>query len=471
MAAVAAAEPQGSGVRQVVPQPQMPPNGDDRHNVWLRMSVSLDLQTLATTGENRRMLFELLSMLCLRNRCQDVLDTVGMAGALQTNDTVYIRGHTGLYLGAKTSSEIICNKADRHSAAALVIESKAPALRPGCRISFCLADQAGRMGVDANGEAKMLPKGGSKDAEQFVIQAFMGDWPMILSGMPVTLRSAGNGKHLDVEGEIVRARSSDRGTLQRIVLEKIPSESEIPSPCSDRDLSVQDQAWLFRRGVQLALIDKQAFAAFVSKHKGVDKDLLLTYTCLWEAEWRATRPSFADGAGDESGGSPGPGGRTKSVGARGEASKRSTSRPRARTMDTIFSMFGGVNADDKANGDMFTDALRSFFANALRMSQLEADCVQRVIEAFAAALVKDGPFIEAFSASMLPVKERKTYSTPEEVLFGLAYTTMMLNTDAHNQQVAQKMWDNKKFVSAAKDCGVTNGLMMQIFKNVQKEQL
>lgn len=32
--------------------------------------------------------------------------------------------------------------------------------------------------------------------------------------------------------------------------------------------------------------------------------------------------------------------------------------------------------------------MRSFFANAIRMSKLEADPVQRVIEAFAEALVR-----------------------------------------------------------------------------------
>lgn len=47
----------------------------------------------------------------------------------------------------------------------------------------------------------------------------------------------------------------------------------------------------------------------------------------------------------------------------------------------------------------------------------------------------------------------------------------MLNTDMHNKSVGQKMWDTKKFVSAGKDCGVTGGLMMQIYKNVQKEEL
>jgi len=106
------------------------------------------------------------------------------------------------------------------------------------------------------------------------------------------------------------------------------------------------------------------------------------------------------------------------------------------------------------------------------MSQLEANPVQRVIEAFADALVADKAFLESFTASMLPEEERKTYRTPEEVIFGLTYTTVMLNTDLHNEQVAQKMFDVKKFTGApAKDCGVTGGLMMQIFKHIQKEEL
>ena len=38
---------------------------------------------------------------------------------------------------------------------------------------------------------------------------------------------------------------------------------------------------------------------------------------------------------------------------------------------------------------------------------------------------------------------RQTYRTPDEVLFGLAYTTLMLNTDMHNKQVS-KLWRHKK---------------------------
>mmetsp|Transcript_94798 Transcript_94798/g.292261 ORF Transcript_94798/g.292261 Transcript_94798/m.292261 type:complete len:135 (-) Transcript_94798:64-468(-) len=134
-------------------------------------------------------------------------------------------------------------------------------------------------------------------------------------------------------------------------------------------------------------------------------------------------------------------------------------------------MISGVPPEDRDNGNLFVSALRSFFASELRISQLEHDPVQRVIEAFAEALVSDVAFLECFGRSMLPERERRAYRTPDEVIFGLTYTTVMLNTDMHNKQVAQKMWDTRKFVSAGKDCGVTGGLMLQIFKNIQKEEL
>jgi hypothetical protein len=456
-------------------EPQIGPNGEDRHNHWLRTKSSSKSQELANTEANRRTLYELLSMVCIRNRCQDVLDIVGLGGNMKPNDTVFIRGHTGLWLGVKGEHEIMCNKADRGSACGFVIESKVAALRHGAKIALRIVEQSGggsrlRLGVAPGGEARVLPRlGGQRDAEtQFVIQMLADAQSQVASGMPIMLRSVGVGKNLEVEGEIVRAKTMESGTLQRLVMEKVPLDSEIPPACSDRELPVQEQAWLFRRGVQLALIDKQALAKYLSGHKADRTELLKAYTMIWEAEWHANRPSYSSTGGDDSA-APSPATRK----AEPAASRRASSRPRARTMDKLFDMFSGINADDKANGEMFTDALRSFFATALRMSQLEADCVQRVIEAFAAALVNDKTFIEAFTASMLPEKERKScaYSSPEEVVFGLAYTTMMLNTDAHNQQVAQKMWDTKKFVGAGKDCGCTSGLMMQIFKNVQKEEL
>merc|ERR1719476_423950 len=113
--------------------------------------------------------------------------------------------------------------------------------------------------------------------------------------------------------------------------------------------------------------------------------------------------------------------------------------------------------------------MRSFFSEAVYMAQLEADPVQRVIETFAESLTRDASFLASFEASMLPEKERKDYRTPEEVLFALTYTTIMLQTDCHNKQVTQKTWDKKKFENAGKGVGVTPGLMLAIYKHVQKE--
>jgi len=97
--------------------------------------------------------------------------------------------------------------------------------------------------------------------------------------------------------------------------------------------------------------------------------------------------------------------------------------------------------------------------------------VQRVVEAFAEALVSDRAFLDCFTASMLPEEERKEQKKTEDVIFMLTYMTIMINTDLHNHKVANKMWDVKKFVRAHRDCGVTTGLMNEIFKHIQKEEL
>jgi len=485
-----AAGPPVASREQNLSEPQLGPDGEDRHTSWLRSRMSTRMaDMLCLDDTQRKTLYEMLAMLAIRSRCKDVLDTSGLGGQLKPNDTVFIRAHTGLWLGLKGELEIMCNKASREEAAAFVVESKALELRHGSKLVLRLRDDPSTnsrlsLGVAPGGEVRAIRrmggiKGEARDAHtQFVIQAaadLPGSVVKLSSGTPVHLRSVGCGKNIDVEAEFVRARTVEKGTLQRLVLEKVPPESEVPPPCSDRELTLQEQAWLFRRGVQLALVDKQSLAQYLSSHKGNRPELLRQYTTLWEVEWQATRPTYGDG-GDESGGSPGasgrakPGGPTAAVAGSG-AQRRSTSRPRGRAMDKIFDMFSGISGIDKANGDMFVDAMRSFFATALRVSQLEADCVQRVIESFTAALVNDKQFIEGFTPSMLPEKERKEYRTPEEVLFGLTYTTLMLNTDAHSQQVTQKMWDTKKFVGAGKGCGITSGCMMQIFKNVQKEEI
>lgn len=455
--------PSTSASSQKVPkapqmEPQIGPDGEDKHNAWLR--AKMNDKNVQSNEANRKTLWELLSMYCAKKKCEDVLDKVGLAGGIKSGDTVYIRGHTGLWLGRKGDQEVLCNKDSRGAALGFVVEAKDSTLKPNNRLALRVAEQGGnskKLGVEETGQARIMSGSDGKNQTQFIVHA-QDNTGAIFSGVPVVLRSLALQKNLDIVGEAVRARTTDTGTQQKLVLEKLPEESEIPHMASDRDFTVEEQAWLLRRGVIFAIVDKQGLAKYVSGHK-VPAGLLQAYTFLWAEEWRATRGTQQD---DDQ----------KSTVSGASRSTVTSRKGRSGTVASIFGMFTGAPTnEDKVNGDMFSDALRSFFANALRMSQLEADCVQRVIEAFAAALVKDAVFLKAFTASLLPEKERKTYRTPEECLFGLAYTTMMLNTDAHNQQVAQKLWDTKKFVGAGKDCGVTPGIMMQIFKNVNKEEL
>lgn len=470
----AARSPEGESAGQS-PGEGIEESGDE-HLAWLRSHLKLGTE-LPPSDKNRRILFELLAMLAGQNRCQDILDTVGLAGHLKPGDTVFLRGHTGRWLGTRNAT-IVCNKPDRREATPFTLESKSSSLRHESKAVFRLAEAPDgppgamhfRLGVTQAYEVRTLQRpDGAKDGEtQFVV---MSETPgMILSGTPVYLKSVGCGRTLDVEGDAVRARTQEQGTQQRIAIEKLPLESDVPSACGELELGVEEKAWLFRRGVCLAMVDKQQLAKFLGSHRPTCKELLKAYTRLWEAEWR--RGWQGNDAAEDSASSPASRSTREGEGAEADrGGRRPPSKPRKSKRDWIFGMVSGVNSDDKTNGNLFIGALRSFFATALRMSQLEADPVQRVIEAFAEALVNDSAFMESFTPSMLPEAERKTYRTPEEVLFGLTYTTLMLNTDTHNKQVSQKMWDTKKFVGAGKDCGVTGGLMMQIFKNVQKEEL
>lgn len=73
---------------------------------------------------------------------------------------------------------------------------------------------------------------------------------------------------------------------------------------------------------------------------------------------------------------------------------------------------------------------------------------------------------------MLPKEERhRDYQTEEDSLLGLTYMTLVLQTDLHNKKVARKTWDRRKFMAAGKDIGVTQGLMLQIYKNIKKGPL
>lgn len=472
------------GTSEVVPPvPTQPAATESRHPQWLHVTRAAGQLDEASNGQDRRTLFELLRMFASQE-CPDILDTAGLGGPVKQRDIIYLRGHTGHWIGTR-GTEVVCNKADRSSAMPFVLETRAHVLRGECKVAFRLGDGHQWLATTPSHDVRVVERrDGSRAAEaQFVVQAdHQGDSP-IVSGTAVYLKSVGCGRLLNVEGDLVRVRSHERGTLQRIVIEKVPAEAEVPAACPAYDLSLEEKAWILRRGVQCALVNRQQLAKFLGGHRPSSKEVLRAYARLWEAEWRcAWGGPQADGEGALQGGAEGaedsggsPASRHSSRGAQssdsGRGGRRSKSRPRTSRREWILGMVSGVSPEDRHNGDLFVSALRSFFASALRMSQLEADPVQRVIEAFAEALAKDKTLLDTFSGSMLPEQERKTYRTVEEVLFGLTYTTLMLNTDMHNKQVSQKMWDNKKFVGAGKDCGVTGGLMLCVFKHIQREEL
>merc|ERR1719362_746251 len=468
------------------------PTGDgtsgqaDEHVNWLR--------SMMTTGEkppvnesSRRRMFELVSMLAQKARCEDIVDVVGLGGQLKKDDHVVLRVHSGCWIGA-AETEIICNVPDRSLATKFVLETKGPILKDSHRTGFRVLDESEpdaaasnssnrcyRLGITNTHEVKALPRNlGAKDAETN-FQVLSDTKGPIVSGTAVYIKST-TGRMLFVDGESLRTRTSEKGhTLERIIIEKTPDASELPPPSPEHELSVLEKAWLLRRGVQHSLVDKKELAKFLAGHKPGSKELLQAYTKLWESEWRLSWPNelpAVETAAEDSGGSPANRSDSAHSGAATDRQQPRSHTPRARgRRQGQHFFFRGGSPEDKRNGELFVSAMRSFFSTAIYMAQLEADPVQRVIEAFAEVLTNDKSFLDCFEASMLPEKERRDYRTPEEVLFGLTYTTIMLQTDLHNKQVASKTWDKKKFEGAGKQCGVTPGLMSQIFKHVQKEPL
>jgi len=414
---------------------------------------------------DRITLYQILAMLVVKYKCKEALDTTGLGGPLRPKDTVRFRGHTGRWIVAKDSGEVVCNGESRESSTPFILEPAGRVdgnLQSGNVVSLAAVKRDGgssqQLGIlQPAGEVRLVALGTGDstfviDVESATRKAY--------SGMPLFLKGKGCQKNIDVQTETVNARVQGRGTLQRINLDKIPAKEEIPEPAPDRDFSEDMVCWLLRRGAQFGLLDRQPLAAALSNHKGPAKDLLKSYTKLWKDEWKTTVPP------DMFGGATASGGRRIS-----ETDKRG----RARSTSTWLGMFSGGTGGspiDIANGDLFMMALRSYFATAIRMSQLEADCVQRVIEAFASALGGDDDFMKSFRQSMAPESERKVYKNDDDCIFGLAYMTIMLNTDAHNSQVAEKTWDLKRFTEGGgRDCGMAVGLMAQIFKLVAAEEL
>jgi len=223
--------------------------------------------------------------------------------------------------------------------------------------------------------------------------------------------------------------------------------------------------------VQCALVEKQDLARFLSGAKEPAPTLLAAFTKLWEQEWRQ---GIADLAAVPSPGSPS--GYNHSRCASAPAAVAAPAPTPSAESDALARIRRLIRREtvapaEEKNGDMIVSALRSFFAEALHVAQLEANNVMRIVEAFASSLASDNSFVVALTPSMLPLEQRQSYRTPEEILFGLTYTTMMLNTDVHSTQVGQKTWDHQKFIAAGKDCGVQGALMAQIYKRVSENEL
>jgi len=159
--------------------------------------------------------------------------------------------------------------------------------------------------------------------------------------------------------------------------------------CCIHKLTVQEQACLLLRGVQHLLVDRQQLAKFLSSNSPDCRELLQAYASLWEAEWRLSWLSVLQAA------------KTSTEDNRGSSVTRKTRRFSMRILcgtDTL--------QEDNKNGNMFVDAMRSFFSEALHMAHLEADEVQRLIEAFVEALISDASFLRCLSASMYSERER-----------------------------------------------------------------
>jgi len=410
--------------------------------------------------QSKRTLYECLAMITKSLKCTDCLETTGLAGDVQQNDTVYLRGHTGLWIGIKDPKDpkdkrqLQCTMSTREEAAPVTVNSRGEVVQDGAGVALYLPTRE-LLGLPEGGDMQMYDT--QTPETQFVVHTEVPG-VVLCSGQYIYLQSC-NGKYVAVHGPEVRSGTDERSTQQRLIMEKVPRDSDIPLGCPEATLTKNEEAWLFRRGVQYALIDRQKFAKYVSLPKPDPQELIKVYTQMWENEWRAQCPHLI----------------AETDAGEGKGRRRSASKSRSGRWnfgaDRFFGMLSQAGGIDETNGDLVVDALRSFFCNALRLSQLEADPVERAVESFSAALIADPVFNKSFSQSMLPEAERTTYIKPEDVLFATTYMTLSVNTELHNNAVGQKTFDRKMFGETGKTCGVTAGLMMQIYHNVSKEEL
>jgi len=235
--------------------------------------------------------------------------------------------------------------------------------------------------------------------------------------------------------------------------------------CCVHTQTVEEKAKFLRDGVQNLLVDKQQLAKFLASNSPERRELLQAYTRLWEAEWRLSWLSVLQAA---------------NTSARGNCSESSVCKTssissrisRTSSISTMVSCGSIALQEDNQNSNMVVNAMRSFFSEAMQMAHLEAAEVQRLVEAFVEALLSDAALLRCLSASMLCECDRHPdYQAEEEILFGLTYMTIMLQSDLHNRNVTRKRWDARKFTEVGKTISVTSGFMLQIYKNVKKSPL
>jgi len=427
---------------------------------WINQMMNSESADFSSV-QSKRTLYECLLMLTKSLECTDCLQTTGLAGEVQPNDTVYLRGHTGLYIGIKEPKDpkdkrrVQCTMGTREEATPVTVNSGGEVVQDGAGVALHLSSRE-LLGVPEGGDVHMYDT--QTPETQFVVHTEVPG-AVLCSGQYLYLLSR-TGKYVAVNGPVVRSGTDYRSNRQRLIMEKVPRDSDIPLGCPEATLTKNEEAWLFRRGVQHALIDRHRFATYVSLPRPHPQELIKVYTQMWENEWRAQCSHFI----------------TETNPGEVKGRRRSASKSRARRWsfgaDRFFCMLSRPGEGiDETNGDLLVDAFRSFFCNAFLLSEMEADPVQRAVESFSAALMADPEFNMSFSQSMLPEAQRTTYKKPEDVLFATTYMTLVINTELHSNAVGKKTFNRKTFGETGKTCGVTAGLMMQIYHNVSKEEL
>jgi len=416
---------------------------------WLREHACSNGTQLHATAWQRnkiKVLFDLLHVILNKLKSKSVLDATSVRGPLDPGCSVVLRAYAGGRLIIE-GQNVFCRAGTQQSATNFYFERSNTngTLCPGDSIMIRIPPNDTEGGLSrwlaVSGSCVQVPFASDflVVPQEFTLEA---DKPGPLhSGESVYLRTA-VGNLVSVDGESVCARYpflyGSRDPSYRFVLEKQLTIACPLWPLNVSEVKANDTAWLLRRGVEAGLVDKEQLAQLLGGHKG--QQLLSEFSKLWEVEWRLDH-----------------------------SEKNATEKEglREHMVQSSVNLFSSSGSQHYQNAVILTSAMRSFFSGALRMVKCEANYVLRIVEAFATVLSEDVVVASTLNASLLPNDGNCAYCNIEEVIFGLTYTTMMLNTDCHSSHVANKMWYLKKFTAAHKDCGVVPDLMTEIFRLVK----